>query len=216
MGQDCIPETNCSSLFCVGVHLLRQCSCWVNCGATVKAHASAVTAHVKDLLLTLEHILCKCRRDYNGLLDAIENNKELMTSPLFLLRLIGRGELEIPEALQGKVLKETDMAYKVQCSELRPVFHASGNHDLLSACKPNCLSPSVHQSWCCRGQPENLDRATQEYYRTIQEAIAVIPAFSSDAYYTVKASSSVAAAIICGEPHCCCISSTYVQAVRND
>ena len=54
-----------------------------------------------------------CRRDYDGLLDAIQSNKELMTSPLFLLRLIGRGELEIPEALQGKVLKETDMAYKV-------------------------------------------------------------------------------------------------------
>ena len=177
----------------------------------MKVNASAVTA------LCAPHSQAHmCRRDYNGLLDAIESNKELMTSPLFVLRLIGRGELEIPEALQGKVLKETDMAYKVQSSKVRPVLNASGIHGLLSACKPTCLSPSVHHSLCCRGQPENLDCAAQEYYRTIQEAIAVIPAFSSDAYYTVKASSSVAAAIICGEPHCCCISSAYVQAVRNE
>ena len=39
----------------------------------------------------------------------------------------------------------------------------------------------------------------QEYYRAIQEALVVLPAFSSDAYYTTKASSSVAAAIICGK-----------------
>ena len=157
-----------------------------------------------------------CRRDYDGLLDAIQSNKELMTSPLFVLRLIGRGELEIPEALQGKVLKETDMAYKVQSSKLRQVLHASGSHGLLSACKPVCLSPSVHHSLNCGGQPENLVCTAQEYYRTIQKAIAVIPAFSSDAYYTVKASSSVAAAIICGKPHCCCISSAYVRAARDE
>ena len=42
----------------------------------------------------------------------------------------------------------------------------------------------------------------QEYYKAVSEALAVLPAFSSDAYYTRKASSSVATAIICGR---CCL-----------
>lgn len=40
----------------------------------------------------------------------------------------------------------------------------------------------------------------QEYYRTVQEAMAVLPAFASDVYYKTKASSSVATAITCGTP----------------
>ena len=137
-----------------------------------------------------------------------------MASPLFILRLIGRGDLDIPEALQGKVFKQTDMAYKVQSSGLRPLPCAPGNHVLLSARKPECLSLSIHCSVCYGGQLEGLDCAAQEYYRTIQEAVAIVPAFSSDAYYTVKASSSVAAAIICGTLHWCFISSINAKAVK--
>ena len=40
----------------------------------------------------------------------------------------------------------------------------------------------------------------QEYYRTIRASLAVVPAFASDVYYTKKASSSVAAAMVCGTP----------------
>lgn len=40
----------------------------------------------------------------------------------------------------------------------------------------------------------------QEYYRAVAQARAVLPAFASDAYYTHKASSSVAASLICGTP----------------
>ena len=40
----------------------------------------------------------------------------------------------------------------------------------------------------------------QEYYRTIRSTLAVVPAFASDIYYTKKASSSVAAAMVCGTP----------------
>ncbi len=42
--------------------------------------------------------------------------------------------------------------------------------------------------------------AWQEYYRAIQGALAVLPAFASPVYLTRKASSSVAAAVICGTP----------------
>ncbi len=34
----------------------------------------------------------------------------------------------------------------------------------------------------------------------MHDALAVVPAFASDHYYTTKASSSVAAALICGTP----------------
>jgi len=34
----------------------------------------------------------------------------------------------------------------------------------------------------------------------VHDALAVLPAFASNVYYTTKASSSVAAAIICGTP----------------
>jgi hypothetical protein len=40
----------------------------------------------------------------------------------------------------------------------------------------------------------------QEYYRAIQGTLAVLPAFASPVYLTRKASSSVAAAVICGTP----------------
>ena len=40
----------------------------------------------------------------------------------------------------------------------------------------------------------------QEYYRAIRASLAVVPAFASDIYYTKKASSSVAAALIVGTP----------------
>lgn len=40
----------------------------------------------------------------------------------------------------------------------------------------------------------------QEYYAAIESAIALLLAFASKAYYTLKASSSVAASIICGTP----------------
>ena len=48
--------------------------------------------------------------------------------------------------------------------------------------------------------PEGLLHAAQEYYRAIQGALAVLPAFASPVYLTRKASSSVAAAVICGTP----------------
>ena len=52
----------------------------------------------------------------------------------------------------------------------------------------------------------------QEYYKAVSGAFAVLPAFGSDAYYTRKASSSVATAIICGRMliHCGCISASYI------
>ena len=34
----------------------------------------------------------------------------------------------------------------------------------------------------------------------VQQALAVLPAFASSVYYTAKASSSIAAALICGTP----------------
>ena len=40
----------------------------------------------------------------------------------------------------------------------------------------------------------------QAYYAAVHDALAVLPAFASDHYYTTKASSSVAAALICGTP----------------
>lgn len=40
----------------------------------------------------------------------------------------------------------------------------------------------------------------QDYYRAIRASLAVVPAFASDVYYTKKASSSVAAAMVCGTP----------------
>lgn len=43
-------------------------------------------------------------------------------------------------------------------------------------------------------------RLWQDYYRVVQQALAVLPAFASSVYYTTKASSSVAAALICGTP----------------
>ena len=46
----------------------------------------------------------------------------------------------------------------------------------------------------------DLHPSAQEYYIAIQGALAVLPAFASPVYLTRKASSSVAAAIICGTP----------------
>ncbi|KAK9818326.1 hypothetical protein WJX72_010615 [[Myrmecia] bisecta] len=40
----------------------------------------------------------------------------------------------------------------------------------------------------------------QEYYKRIQGAIAVLPAFATNVYTTLKASSSVAAALVCATP----------------
>ena len=59
-----------------------------------------------------------CRRDYGGLFDAVASNTELMSAPNFSLRLIGRGALEIPAFLHGKVIKETDLPYPVCCPHL--------------------------------------------------------------------------------------------------
>lgn len=40
----------------------------------------------------------------------------------------------------------------------------------------------------------------QEYYARLQRALAVVPGFARDTYYKTKASSSVAAALICCTP----------------
>lgn len=40
----------------------------------------------------------------------------------------------------------------------------------------------------------------QEYYARLQKALAVVPGFARDTYYKSKASSSVAAALICCTP----------------
>ena len=80
--------------------------------------------HMMEGVLQLNHrnVWClirntECRRNYHGLFEAVANSHELTTSPHFTLRLIGKGALEIPAALQGKVVKETDLAYEVWHSE---------------------------------------------------------------------------------------------------
>ena len=57
-----------------------------------------------------------CRRDYSGLFDAVAKSKELTSTPNFSLRLIGKGDLQIPASLRGRVTKETNLAYKVGSS----------------------------------------------------------------------------------------------------
>lgn len=56
-----------------------------------------------------------CRRDYSGLFDAVASNKELASAGNFTLRLIGRGDMAVPASLHGRVIKETNLAYKVRC-----------------------------------------------------------------------------------------------------
>ena len=56
------------------------------------------------------------------------------------------------------------------------------------------------QTWRCSQEGKRQPTRAQEYYRAIQGALAVLPAFASPVYLTRKASSSVAAAIICGTP----------------
>ena len=85
----------------------------------------------------------------------------------------------------------------------------------VSTCTCSAVSPDTRHAdtMQCTGFPqfstwyqsalhphEAARRCAQEYYRAMEGALAVLPAFASPAYLTHKASSSVAAAIICGTP----------------
>ena len=55
-----------------------------------------------------------CRRNYTAIFDRIERTPALMESPGVVLTLIGHGNLHIPDALHGKVVKRASLAYQVQ------------------------------------------------------------------------------------------------------
>ena len=55
-----------------------------------------------------------CRRNYTGIFEDIQRTPALMQSQGVVLTLIGRGDLHIPDALYGKVVKRTSLDYKVQ------------------------------------------------------------------------------------------------------
>jgi len=94
----------------------------MGCGV-MRGTAAGQIEHMMEGVLQLNYMnVCltrytECRRNYHGLFEAVANSRELRTSPHFTLRLIGKGALEIPAALQGKVVKETNLAYEVWHSE---------------------------------------------------------------------------------------------------
>lgn len=53
---------------------------------------------------------------------------------------------------------------------------------------------------CSNCSPPESSLGMQKYYRIVKDSFGVLPAFASDIYYTKKASSSVATALICGTP----------------
>lgn len=55
-----------------------------------------------------------CRRNYSSIFEEVMAEPALMRADGFVLRLIGRGDLAVPEALAGRVVKEPDLAYPVR------------------------------------------------------------------------------------------------------
>ena len=70
------------------------------------------------LLAAASVLFCCCvrRRNYTAIFEGIERTPALMDSKGVVLTLIGHGDLHIPDALHGKVVKRTSLDYKVQSS----------------------------------------------------------------------------------------------------
>lgn len=62
-----------------------------------------------------------CRRNYTAIFEGIQRTSALMQSQGVVLTLIGHGDLHIPDALHGKVVKRTSLDYKVR-SSIMPGF----------------------------------------------------------------------------------------------
>ncbi|KAK9802018.1 hypothetical protein WJX73_002032 [Symbiochloris irregularis] len=59
------------------------------------------------------------RRNYHSVFEGLAANQELMNSSGFHLTLIGQGQLDLPEALQGKVSIHTRLPYKAYYRYIR-------------------------------------------------------------------------------------------------
>ena len=64
---------------------------------------------------------CACRRNYTAIFEYIQRTPALMQSQGVVLTLIGHGDLHIPDALHGKVVKRTSLDYKVR-SSIKPGY----------------------------------------------------------------------------------------------